>query len=120
MDAVGFGKAVVSGASEPRPAAMMFAAVQPERVRALILHGTMTYWGFTGWEDMDRDPAELRSRILAELCEDYTPSTEQLARFQEGCSSARYGWGTGVAASIVAPSVRLIRQLATLERMCAS
>ncbi|MDT5203887.1 MAG: hypothetical protein QOD34_523 [Mycobacterium sp.] len=120
MDAVGFRQAVVSGLSDGGPVAMMFAATRPERVRALILHGTIAYWGFTGWEDMDRDPAELRSRFLAELGEHYTPSIEQLARFQEGGRAVRSGWGSGVAASISAPSFRLIRQLATLERMCAS
>ena len=120
MDAVGFGQAVVSGLSDGGPVAIMFAATRPERVRALILHGTVAYWSFTGWEDMDRDPAELRSRFLAELGEDYTPSIEQLARFQEGGRAVRSGWGSGVAASISAPSVRPIRQLAMLERMCAS
>ncbi|MBW8711784.1 MAG: alpha/beta hydrolase, partial [Mycobacterium sp.] len=76
MDAVGFGQAVVSGLSDGGPVAMMFAATRPERVRALILAGTVPYWGFAGWDDMDRDPAELRARFLAELGEDYTPSIE--------------------------------------------
>jgi len=120
MDAVGFKQAVVSGLSDGGPVAMMFAATRPERVRALILHGTIAYWGFAGWDDMDRDPAELRARFLAELGEDYTPSIEQLARFQKAARAVRSGWGSGVAASISAPSVRLIRQLAMLERMCAS
>ena len=84
MDAVGFGQAVVAGLSDGGPAAMMFAATRPARTRALILAGTVAYWGFAGWDDMDRDPAELRARFLAELGEDYTPSIEQLARFQEG------------------------------------
>ncbi|MDD7813764.1 adenylate/guanylate cyclase domain-containing protein [Mycobacterium sp. CSUR Q5927] len=120
MDAVGFGRAVVCGLSDGGPAAIMFAATRPERVRALILHATTAYWSVTGWEDMDRDPAELRSRFLAELGEDYTPSIEQLARFQEGGRAVRSGWGSGVAASMSAPSVRPMRQLGTLERMCAS
>ena len=120
MDAVGFGRAVVSGLSDGGPAAMMFAATRPERVRALILAGTVPYWGFAGWDDMDRDPAELRARFLAELGEDYTPSIEQLARFQEAGRAVRSGWGSGAAASISAPSVRSIRQLAMCERMSAS
>ena len=91
MDAVGFGEAVVSGLSDGGPAAMMFAATRPARVRALILAGTVPYWGFAGWDDMDRDPAELRARFLAELGEDYTPSIEQLARFQEGGRAVRSG-----------------------------
>ena len=120
MDAVGFEQAVVAGLSDGGPVAMMFAATRPERVRALILQGTTAYWGFAGWDDMDRDPAELRVRFLAELGEDYTPSIEQLARWLEAGRAVRSGWGSGVAASISAPSVRSIRQLAMLERMCAS
>jgi len=120
MDAVGFGQAVVSGLSDGGPVAMMFAATRPERTRALILAGTVPYWGFAGWDDIDRDPAELRARFLAELGEDYTPSIEQLARFQEAGRAVRSGWGTGAAASISTPSVRSIRQLAMCERMSAS
>ncbi|HVQ52320.1 MAG TPA: alpha/beta hydrolase, partial [Mycobacterium sp.] len=83
MDAVGFGKAAVFGISEGGPAAIVFAAKRPERTRALILTGTFAYFGFTGWDAMDRDPAELRERLVPELGADYTPSTEQLARVQE-------------------------------------
>ena len=120
MDAVGFGQAVVAGLSDGGPAAMMFAATRPARTRALILAGTVAYWGFAGWDDMDRDPAELRARFLAELGEDYTPSIEQLARFQKGGRAVRSQWGSGAAASISVPSVRSIRQLAMCERMSAS
>ena len=42
---------------------------------------------------MDRDPAELRARFLPELGEDYTPSIEQLARWQEGGRAVRSGVG---------------------------
>ncbi len=120
MDAVGFGQAVVAGLSDGGPAAMMFAATRPARTQALILAGTVAYWGFAGWDDMDRDPAELRARFLAELGEDYTPSIEQLARFQKGGRAVRSQWGSGAAASISVPSVRSIRQLAMCERMSAS
>jgi pimeloyl-ACP methyl ester carboxylesterase/plasmid stabilization system protein ParE len=120
MDAVGFGQAVVCGLSDGGPAAIMFAATRPERTRALILSGTVAYWGFESWDDLDRDPAELRARFLAELGEDYTPSIEQLARFQQAGRSVRSGWGNGATASISAPSVRSIRQLAMCERMSAS
>jgi pimeloyl-ACP methyl ester carboxylesterase len=109
MDAVGFKQAAVCGLSDGGPVAMMFAATRPERVRALIVHGTIPYWGFAGWEDMDRDPAELRACFLAELGEDYTPSIEALARFQKAGRAVRSGWGSGVAASISAPSFRSIR-----------
>src|SRR5271167_4030634 len=60
MDTVGFGQAVVSGLSDGGAASMMFAAKRPERTRALILTGTYAYQGFVGWDDVERDPAELR------------------------------------------------------------
>ena len=49
----------------------------------MILTGTFAYFGFAGWDDMDRDPAEVRARLQSQLGEDYTPTTDQLARFQE-------------------------------------
>ena len=119
MDTVGFGKAVVFGLSEGGPASIVFAATRPERTRALILTGATAYWGFAGWHDMD--PAEVRARLLAELDEDYTPSTEQLARIQEYGRAVLSGWGSGAAAQVAMPSsARPIRQLAMFERMCAS
>jgi class 3 adenylate cyclase len=121
MDTVGFGQAVVSGLSDGGAASMMFAATRPERTRALILIDTFPYWGgCAGWDDMDRDPAELRARVLAELGEDYTPSTEHLARWQEMGRAVHSGWGSGAAASIGSPSMRSMRQLGMAERMCAS
>ena len=120
MDAVGFGQAVVSGLSDGGPAAMVFAATRPERTRALILYRHIPFGASRGWDDMDRDPAELRARFLAELGEDYTPSIEQLARFQEAGRAVRSGWGSGAAARHQRPSVRSIRQLAMCERMSAS
>ena len=120
MDAVGFGKAVIFGISEGGPAAMVFAATRPERTRALILTGTFAYPGFAGWDDLERDPAELRARVLPELGEDYTPSTEQLARWQEFARVGLSGWGSGAALKALVPSARSTRQLAMLERMSAS
>jgi pimeloyl-ACP methyl ester carboxylesterase len=120
MDAVGFGKAVVFGISEGGPAAMVFAATRPERTRALILTGTFSHLGFAGWDDLDRDPAELRARLVPELGEDYTPSTEQLARLQEFGRAIRWAWGSGAGLKGLLPSVRSLRQLGMLERMGAS
>jgi pimeloyl-ACP methyl ester carboxylesterase len=120
MDAVGFGKAAVFGMSEGGPAAIVFAAKRPERTRALILAGTFSKTGFAGWDDIERDPAELRARVLPELGAEYTPSTEQIARFQEFGRAVRSGWGTGAALRGLLPSVRSTRQLAMLERMSAS
>ncbi len=120
MDAVGFEKAVLFGISEGGPAAMVFAATRPERTRALILAGTFSYQGFAGWDDMDRDAAELRARLVPELGEDYTPSTEQLGRFQEFGRAARSRWGSGMALKALVPSVPSMRQLGMVERMSAS
>ena len=120
MDAVGFGKAVIFGLSEGGPAAMVFAATRPQRTRALILTGTYAFTGFAGWDDMDRDPAELRAPVVPEMGEDYTPSTEQIARNQKLGRAIRSAWGSGAALKGLLPSVRSIRQLGMLERMSAS
>jgi len=120
MDAVGFERAVLFGGSESGPVSIFFAATRPERTRALILTGTFSYFGFDGWDDLDRDPAELRARLVPELGDDYTPSTEQLARWQTWCRAAGSAWGSGEALKALLPSVRSIRQLAMVERMSAS
>jgi pimeloyl-ACP methyl ester carboxylesterase len=120
MDATGFGKAVIFGASEGGPAAIVFAATRPERTRALILAGTFPYLGFAEWDDLDRDPAELRARLVPEMGEEYAPSTEQLAHFQEFGRDARSAWGSGATLKALLPSVGSLRQLAMLERMSAS
>jgi pimeloyl-ACP methyl ester carboxylesterase len=120
MDAVGFGKAACFALSEGGPAAIVFAAKRPERTRALILTDTFSFLGYAGWDDVERDAAELRARVLPELGEDYTPSTEQIARLQELGRAVRSAWGTGEALRGLLPSVRSIRQLAMLERMSAS
>jgi class 3 adenylate cyclase len=120
MDAVGFGKAVIFAVGEGGLGSVVFAATQPERTRALILHGTLALIWFVGWDDVERDPAELRARVLPELGEDYTPSTDQLARLQELGRAIRSAWGSGAAFRVSLPSFGSIRQLAMLERMCAS
>src|SRR5246500_5275312 len=120
MDAVGFGKAVLLALSEGGPAAVVWAARRPERTRALILHGTYAYLGGLEWDDLDRSPAQVRARILRELGEDYTPSTQQVERWQEFGDAVRSDWGDGRAVKCLVPSVRSIRQLGMMERMCAS
>ena len=119
MDAVGFGNAVLFAMLEGGPAAIVFAAKRPERTRALILCGSLAFVA-AGWDDIDRDPAEVRARVLADLGEDYTPSTEQIARMQEIGRAVLSRWGSGAALSVAMPSVRPIRQLGMLERMSAS
>jgi pimeloyl-ACP methyl ester carboxylesterase/class 3 adenylate cyclase len=120
MDAAGFAKAAVFGMSEGGPQAIMFAAKRPERTRALILYGSFAAVPGASWDDLDRDPAELRARLAPELGEDYTPSTEQIAHMQEMVRGARSAWGSGATAKWWFPSVRSMRQLAMVERMCAS
>jgi pimeloyl-ACP methyl ester carboxylesterase/class 3 adenylate cyclase len=122
MDAVGFAKPVLFGMSEGGPQSIVFAAKRPERTRALIIYGSLAClaWDSGAWDDLDRDPAELRARALAKLGEDYTPSTNQIARFQEVGRTARSAWGSGATTKGMFPSVRSIRQLATFERMSAS
>src|SRR5258705_5239993 len=95
MDAVGFERAALFGLSEGGTASIVFAAKRPERTRALILSGTYPYM-ISGWDDIDRDPAEVRARLISEVDEDgselgadYIPSTEQIARIQEMARAAR-------------------------------
>jgi pimeloyl-ACP methyl ester carboxylesterase len=122
MDAVGFGRAVLFGMNDGGFASIVFAATRPERTRALILADSYPFYGFTGgWDDLDRDPAQLRARAVAELGDDYTPSVEQIARLQEIARAVRSRWGSGATLSVTAPSVSgRFRQLAMFERMCAS
>jgi pimeloyl-ACP methyl ester carboxylesterase len=120
MDAVGFGKPVLFGMSEGGSQAIVFAAKRPERTRALILYGSFSALPGANWDDLDRDPAELRARLVPELGEDYTPSTKQIARMQEMVLAARSAWGSGATAKVMFPSVRSMRQLAMFERMSAS
>jgi pimeloyl-ACP methyl ester carboxylesterase len=74
MAAAGFGRAVLFSGSEGGSAAIVFAATRPKRTRALILTGTFSYFGFDGRKDLNRDPAELRARLVPELGDDYTPA----------------------------------------------
>jgi pimeloyl-ACP methyl ester carboxylesterase len=69
---------------------------------------------------LDRDPAELRARLVPELGEVYTPSVQQIALVQEMCRAVRSAWGSGEATKALLPSVRSIRMLAMAERMSAS
>src|SRR5258705_9442581 len=120
MDAVGFAKAAVFGMSEGGPQAIMFAAKRPERTRALILYGSFAFAPGASWDDLEGDPAELRARYLPGFGEKYTPSTKQIGRMQEMVRAARSAWGSGATAKWWFPSVRSIRQLGMVERMCAS
>lgn len=124
MDAVGFSRAVIFGMSEGGPASAVFVAKRPQRTRALILYGSYP-WIAVEWDDMDRDPAELRARFLSMVCEgqeseEYLPSTEQIAFLQRMARSAVSAWGSGATVKAMFPSARSLRQLAMFERMSAS
>jgi pimeloyl-ACP methyl ester carboxylesterase len=120
MDAVGFGKPALFAMSEGGPQAIVFAARKPERTRALVIYGSFACTAGGSWDDLDRDPAELRARALAELGEQYTPSVEQIARVQEIIRAGSTAWGSGAATNVLFPSIRSVRQLGMFERMCAS
>ena len=120
MDAAGFGNAAILGVSEGGPAAILFAATRPERTRALILTGTMSYNFFHAWDDLELDAAELRARAVCELGEDYAPSAEWIAHAQEFGRAIRSAWGSGEATKSVISGVRSTRLAGMLERMCAS
>jgi pimeloyl-ACP methyl ester carboxylesterase len=121
MDAAGFGRAAILGVSEGGPASILFAATRPERTRALILTGATAYAGWVaGWDDFDRDPAELRARGLDEFDEKYVPSVEQIAHSQAFGRAVKAEWGSGKAAQCLLPSVKSLRQLGIFERMSAS
>ena len=126
MDAAGFEKTVLFGMSEGGPASIVFAAKRPQRTRALILYGSYPTIP-AGWDNFDRDPAEVLAGFISEAGEDisefgerYMLSMEQITRMQELGHAIRSEWGTGATAKCMFPSVRSMRQLAMLERMCAS
>jgi hypothetical protein len=62
----------------------------------LILYGSYSFIAGGLWDDVDRDPAELRAGVTSvdpELDEKYWPSTEQVARIQQLGCTARSAWG---------------------------
>jgi class 3 adenylate cyclase len=86
----------------------------------LILTGATAYAGWATWDDLERDPAELRARGIREVGENYAPSIEQIAGFQRFGRAVKASWGSGNAAKCLLPSVKSMRQLGMFERMSAS
>jgi class 3 adenylate cyclase len=86
----------------------------------LILTGATAYGGWATWDDLERDPAELRARGICEVGENYAPSIEQIAGFQRFGRAVKASWGSGNAAKCLLPSVKSMRQLGMFERMSAS
>jgi class 3 adenylate cyclase len=84
MDAVGSERAVVMGASEGGPLAMLFAAAHPARAAALILLG-----------------AEVRERTD----EDWPWGEATVEEFEQAMASLPERWGKGRGIDVIAPSV---------------
>ena len=125
MDAAGFERAALFGASEGGPASMVFAASHPDRTRALVLLGTYASMGIPFgegfWEEVvERDPSELRQRIAGVMGEKYQPEIARVERLQALAQAVRDSWGTGAAMAHFLPSVRSRQQLGMIERVSAS
>ena len=100
MDAVGFGKGRPLRSQRGRPGRIVFAATRPERTRALILTARIRSTTRVGRHRSRR--GRDAGAHPSELGEDYTPSTEQIARLQEFGRAVRSAWGSGAALSIAA------------------
>jgi len=114
MDAAGFGEAVLFGMNEGGPQVIVFAAKRPERTRALILAGTYPFTS-QGWDDLDRDPAELWARSLAEG-EDYA---RRLSSSPACRNSAALSAGRGAAVRHSASACRRSGRYASSQRSSA-
>jgi class 3 adenylate cyclase len=124
MEEVGFDQAALIGISEGGAASIMFAAMEPERVRALVLIGSTAIFPVPvkqGWEELvDMDPSVFADHIRAALGDVYVPAERELVRLQELGRAVRDSWGTGEAMSMFIPSVRSRQQLGMIERLSAS
>lgn len=119
MDAVGFDSAVVMGISEGGPAAIVFAASRPDRVRALVLMGTFAVM-MASWSDLEAPSSVIVERTADLLGADYAVTEQQAERLRMFGLAIRDTWGTGEAIGLLLPSVRSKQQLGLLERMSAS
>jgi pimeloyl-ACP methyl ester carboxylesterase len=119
MDAAGLETAVLMGISEGGPAAILFAATRPERVKALVLIGTFSYTP-ANWDDLDRSPELVADRVREDLGDGYAVTPEQVAKIQVMGRMVRTDWGSGEALRVLLPSVKSSAQLGMLERMSAS
>ena len=121
MDAVGFGKAAVFGMSEGGPQAIMFAAKRPERTRALILYGSFAAVPGAQLGRLGSRPGRAAG---APTCRSWVRTTRRRRSRSPACrkwSAPRARRGAAARQpSVWFPSVRSMRQLAMVERMCAS
>ena len=111
MDAVGFAKAARRRYERGRPGRHHVRGKTTERTRALILYGTFAAMRPSQWDDLDRDPAELRARSFPSWVT--TTRRRRADRPHPGNGPRRaLGVGQRRTAKSWVPSVRSIRQLA--------
>ena len=106
MDAVGTDCPAIFGISEGGPMSLLFAATYPERVRSLVLYGTLPRftpdppdypWGFTPEEivkhneDIEKNWGEgaLADVFFGDLARDVPGFLELYAEYQPKCASPR-------------------------------
>jgi pimeloyl-ACP methyl ester carboxylesterase/DNA-binding CsgD family transcriptional regulator len=103
LDAAGSERAVIFGASEGGPLAILFAVTYPERTRALVLWGS--------------DVCQVRS-------DDWPYGDETIEEFEASMAGIADWWGTGKAVAWMAPSLVanpvLVRWAGRLFRHSAS
>jgi class 3 adenylate cyclase len=108
MDAAGMDDAALFGESEGGPSAILFAATYPERVRALVLYGTLVKGA------PSEDEAETYYGVPAEV----------FANFEDQMNQLLEDWGKGTTVDFLAPSMaenRTFRAgMATFERAAVS
>lgn len=124
MDAAEMKTAALIGFSEGGSASILFAATEPERVRALVLIGSTAVFPVAvdeDWEEvLSKDPAEI-GRTSSELMgAEHALTERQVVRLQELGRAVQTSWGRGEVLAMYMPSVRSRQQLGMFERVSAS
>lgn len=120
MDATGMRRPTIFGISEGGPAAMLFAATKPERVRSLVLTGTFAASAMGDWSIVEQSLETMRATMASFYEPEYWVNDEQIERFHRFALAIRDRWGTGEALGYLLPSVTSRLQLGAMERMSAS
>jgi class 3 adenylate cyclase len=116
MDAAGSQRAALLGLSEGGPMSILFAAMNPDRVQALVLFGT-----FVTFTPLGASPQEARADLAAKgIPERYWPSDAQVERAAAAWESVTERWGEGETLAQLVPTLGDAQQLAMLERLAAS
>lgn len=117
IDAADFERPALLGLSEGGPASIVFASTRPEKTRALILAGT---YPISVWSLEEHTYEELAESLDERgFPRHYLPTTEQFDWFQKW-RPALDRWGSGEFLEALIPSSGDARQLALIERSCAS